>query len=249
MLKFNHVSAAYGAARVLRDVNLTVRPGRLTALVGRNGSGKSTLLSCVNQQTAYSGEILLNGENLAALAPKERAKKIAIAPQNLPSPHITAREMAAFGRNPWLDFTGRLRAEDERIVQEALTRCGLEQLAERYVDTLSGGEKQRLVLAMILAQKTPLALLDEPTAHMDHKYQAEFLEPLSRPEGTFLVILHDLSLAVRYARDIIVLDGGRVVFCGSREECLETEILEKTFGLRRFTAREGDQIRIFFSAE
>lgn len=249
MLEIKNLSVSYGAQRVLEGVNLTVRPGGLTALVGRNGSGKSTLLSCVNQQRSYGGEIRLNGENLSKMEPRERARKIAILPQNLPSPHITAREMAAFGRNPWLDFTGRLRAEDERIVDDALERCGLKNLSGRYVDTLSGGEKQRLALAMILAQKTPLALLDEPTAHMDTKYQAEFLQLLKGQPGTFLAILHDLSLAVRFARDIIVLDGGRTVFCGSREECLEKEILEKTFGLKRFTARDGAEKRIFFSAE
>jgi len=249
MLEIHNLSVTYGSTRVLWDVNLSLRHGRLTALVGRNGSGKSTLLSCVNQQTSYSGEILLDGENLAALSPRERAKRIAIAPQNLPSPHITAREMAAFGRNPWLDFTGRLTPKDNRIVAEALERCGVRDLSERYVDTLSGGEKQRLILAMILAQGAPMALLDEPTAHMDQKYQAEFLELLGKQEGTFLVILHDLSLAVRYAGDIIVLDRGQAVFCGSREECLEREILEKTFGLRRFTVRDGEEERIFFSAE
>jgi iron complex transport system ATP-binding protein len=118
------------------------------------------------------------------------------------------------------------------------------------VDTLSGGEKQRVALAMILAQNTPIALLDEPGAHLDLKHQAAFLELLKRQEKkTFLVILHDLTAAVRYADDILVLDRGELLFAGTREECLKQEILEKTFGLRRFALEEQGEKRYFFTAE
>ena len=252
MLELKNVSVRFGQKQVLKDVSFSLRPHRLTVMVGRNGSGKSTLLSCVNQQSPYTGVISEGEKNLALISPRERAKNIAILPQTLPSPHITAREMAAFGRNPYLDFTGRLTESDKQAVETALRDADALGLAERYVDTLSGGEKQRVSLAMILAQNTPIALLDEPTAHMDLNYEAAFLKLLqslkTKRKKTFLVILHDLNLAAEYADDLIVLDRGEVIFTGSREDCLEQEVLEKTFDLKRFTLKEGETDRIFFRA-
>lgn len=249
MLEIKNVSVRFGQKQVLDNVSFSLRPHRLTALVGRNGSGKSTLLNCVNQQIPYTGEIREGEKNLALIPPRERAKAIAILPQTLPAPHITGWELAAFGRNPYLDFTGRLTDADRQSVEKALRDADALSLGDRYADTLSGGEKQRIALAMILAQNTPIALLDEPTAHMDLGYEAAFLELLQKlkteRKKTFLVILHDLTQAVRYADDLVVLDDGKVVFAGSKEECLKKETLEKTFHLRRYTAGE----RIFFDAE
>lgn len=252
MLEFRDINVRLGGKPILEAVCFTLRPHRLTALVGRNGSGKSTLLSCVNQRIPYTGTIREGEKNLALLAPKERARSIAILPQTMPAPHITGREFASFGRNPYLDFTGRLREADVQAVDRALAEANAENLADRYVDTLSGGEKQRIALAMILAQNTPIALLDEPTAHMDPAQEGTFLARLAElkksRKKTFLVVMHDLTLAAEYADDFIVLDGGRLVFAGSKADCLEQEILEKTFGLRRYLAQDQSREKIFFSA-
>lgn len=252
MLEFRDINVRLGGKTILEAVSFSLRPHRLTALVGKNGSGKSTLLSCVNGQLPYTGTIREGEKNLALIPPKERAKAIAILPQTLPAPHISGREMAAFGRNPYLDFTGRLRPEDEAAVDRALAEANAESLAQRYVDTLSGGEKQRIALAMILAQNTPIALLDEPTAHMDPAQEAAFLTRLSElkrtRKKTFLVVLHDLTLAAEFADDFVVLDGGKLVFAGTKEACLREEILEKTFGLCRYTIQNGEDSKIFFSA-
>lgn len=253
MLEIRDLSVSYGAKPVLQGVNACLEPGKLTVLVGRNGSGKSTLLGCVNQRIQYRGSILLDGTDLAGMKPRDRARQIAILPQSLPWPHITVRETAAFGRNPYLDFTGRLTREDWTVTEKALERCGVLSLAERYADTLSGGEKQRLALAMILAQNTDILLLDEPTAHLDQSSEREFLTLLKQQQKTLgrtcLVILHDLTQAVRYGDNLMVLDGGKLIFSGTREQCLEEEILEKTFHLRRFTLLDGGEERIFLSAD
>ena len=249
MLEFHDVSLRFGRTQALKDVCFVLRPHRLTVLVGRNGSGKSTLLNCVNQQLPYTGRILEGEKNLALLPARERAKTVAILPQTMPTPHVTAREMVAFGRNPYLDFTGRLRDKDRQAVEAALADANAADLAQRYADTLSGGELQRVRLAMILAQNTPIALLDEPTAHMDQSHEGTFLELLTelkaRRKKTFLIVLHDLSLAAEYADDIVVLDGGEVVFSGTKEDCLARCVIEKTFGLKRYVA-EG---KIFFAAK
>lgn len=253
MLEIKNLSVQFGKRQVLSDVSFTLRPHRLTVMVGRNGAGKSTIFGCVNQQLPYTGTIREGEKDLALTPPRERAKAIAILPQSLPSPHITGGEMTCLGRNPYLDFTGRLTDADREAVEQALRDADAAELAERYVDTLSGGEKQRIALAMILAQNTPIALLDEPTAHMDLGYEAGFLELLQRlkkdRKKTFLLILHDLNLAARYADDLIVLDGGEVVFSGSKAECLEREILEQTFCLKRYTLSDGGEERIFFGAK
>ena len=250
MLEIKNLSVRLGNRQILSDVSFALRPQGLTVLVGRNGAGKSTILNCVNQQIPHTGTITEGERDLARIFPRERAKVIALLPQSLPSPHITGRELVSLGRNPYLDFTGRLTENDRQAVERSLEDAQALELAERYVDTLSGGEKQRLALALILAQNTPIALLDEPTAHMDLTYEAAFLELLKRlkkeRKKTFLLILHDLNLAVQFADELLVLDGGRLVFAGSREECLEQEILEKTFGLKRYTAENGGEQRIFF---
>lgn len=251
MLEFKNVSVRFGRKQALEDVSFSLRPHRLTVLVGRNGSGKSTLLNCANQQIPYTGEILEGEKNLALLSPRERAKTISILPQTMPATHITAREMVAFGRNPYLDFTGRLTDKDRSAVEAALADANAADLAERYADTLSGGELQRVRLAMILAQNTPIALLDEPTAHMDPGYEGAFLGMLNdlkrEKKKTFLVVLHDLNQAIRYADDLVVLDRGQVVFSGTKEACLAGQVLETTFGLRRYTAKDETGEHFFFA--
>lgn len=246
MLNFHDISVRLDGNQILDGISFSLRPHRLTVLVGRNGSGKSTLLSCVNQQIPYAGQIFEGEKNLALLGARERAKSVAILPQSLPAPHIPAREMVAFGRNPYLDFTGRLTDRDRTAISDALRDADAGELADRYVDTLSGGERQRVALAMILAQNTPIALLDEPTAHMDQGYEAAFLRTLTHlkteRKKTFLVVLHDLTTAVQYADDLVVLDKGRLVFAGDREDCLKKQILEDVFGLKRYAAED----QIFF---
>lgn len=244
MLEYKDVSLRLGGAHILDGISFGLRPGGLTALVGRNGSGKSSLLSCLDGMP-YRGTVMLGGEDLRTVPPRRRARMAAILHQDMPAPCLTVRELAAFGREPYLDFTGRLREQDREAVDRALRDARVSGLAERRVDTLSGGERQRAYLAMVLAQETELLLLDEPGAHLDRTWEASFLELLTRLEGrTVLLALHDLDAAVRYARDILVLEEGKLIFSGTVEECLQKEILEKTFCLRRYTAEEG---RIFFA--
>lgn len=253
MLELKDVSVRFESRQALNRVSFSLREQAMTVMVGRNGSGKSTMLGCVNRQIPYTGQILLDGTDLALIPPRGRAGSVAILPQSVPSPHITARELVSFGRNPYLDFTGRLTEADRQAVEQALRDADVLDLAQRYVDTLSGGEKQRVLLAMLLAQNAPIALLDEPTAHLDPGNEAAFLELLQKMkktrQKTFLVILHDLNLAVEYADDLIVLDGGELVFAGSREDCLAKQVLEKNFALRRHRVSDGDRERYFFSVK
>ena len=252
MLTFHEISVRFHNRQVLDRVYFSLRPHRMTVLLGRNGSGKSTLLRCVNQELSYTGVITDGEKNLAFLSPKERARTVAILPQTMPVPHVTGREQAAFGRNPYLDLTGRLREKDREAVRQALEDADARELEGRFVDTLSGGERQRINLAMILAQNTPIVLLDEPTAHMDQAHEAAFLRRLNqlkqRRKKTFLLILHDLTLAAAFADDLVVLDGGTIRFSGTKEECLRQQIIENVFSVRRYAVQENRKTRLFFSA-
>ena len=244
MIEFRDISLRLGRKRILQNISFSLPERGITVLAGPNGSGKTSLLSCVNGQRSYEGTICWNGEDLSLLPPAERAKRIALLPQSMPAPHVTAFELAAFGRSPWLGISGKLQSADEEKVLGALAAVNAADLAGRYVDSLSGGERQRAALAMILAQDTPCILLDEPTAHLDPACTAEFLEQLLplKAEKSILLVLHDLSLAASVADHVAVLEAGQLRFFGTKEACLQEQIFETVFHVHRFAA--GD--RIFF---
>ena len=240
MLEFLHTDVRRASRTVLMDVTLSLPRGTLTALIGRNGCGKSTLLSTITGESTYTGSILLDSHELSALPQRERAQKATLLPQSLTSPHMTVRELVNLGRLPHLSLTSRFSSADRQAVEQAIGDVGMESFCDKYLDEISGGERQKAYLAMILAQETPLLLLDEPTTYMDLAFSHRFMEKLDRikeeREKTLLVAMHDLELAVRYADLLAVLDEGRLRFFGSVSECLERGIIEEIFGVRRITA-------------
>ena len=251
MLEFDHVSAVLGGKQVLKDVSFHLQPHKITVLLGRNGSGKSTLLQCVNQCRRYTGEIRLNGENIALFTTRERARQIALLPQQLPETELCVSELAALGRTPYTGPSGRLSPVDREAVADAMRMAGVEDLSERSCATLSGGERQRACLAMLLAQNARIALLDEPTAYLDVDARRELRESVAllarKQKRTLLVVMHDLNEAVRMADNIVVLDAGESRFFGTLQECLDAHILEDCFGVRRYTAQDETSQSVFFA--
>ena len=183
MLSFHQVCASYGKNQVLDHIDFSLVPHKLTAVVGRNGSGKSTLVSCVNQELPYTGEITFSDRNLAVMTLRERAQLISILPQTLHSPAVTVEELTAFGRNPYLDFGKRMSPKDWQAVDDALEAIGISGLRDKLVTELSGGERQKAYLAMVLAQNTRVMILDEPTTYMDMEYEAAFFPPAGDAEN------------------------------------------------------------------
>lgn len=247
MICFEHVSVRRGNTPVLTDISFPVKRGKVTALLGKNGSGKSTLLSCVNRLCPYDGRILLNDRDLLRIPATDRARLVALFPQILPETPFSVTQLASLGRTPHAGAFGSLTDIDRQKVQEALSLAGMTAFANRPCNTLSGGEKQRAFLAMLLTQDTPLLLLDEPATFLDAdaaKALYELVVTLVRAHGkTVLTVMHDLSAAVNTADEIAILDGGSLAFFGTTEECLDSHAIERAFSVKAYRADN----RIFFA--
>lgn len=234
------LSASYGKREVLHEISFSVPDGAFVAVVGKNGSGKSTLVSCLCGFLPFRGEILLDDTSLSAFSGRERARKMAIMPQHLTAPHIPVEALVSLGRNPYLPLGGHFSDEDRHAVETALSEAELLSARTRHVDTLSGGERRRAYLGMILAQDTPLMILDEATANMDLSVEAYFWRLVSEMRmkrgKTVIAVMHNLGDAVRYADHIALLDGGELCFFGKTKALLETSLLEDTMGVTRYEA-------------
>ena len=251
MLKFDQLTTSYDGKLVLNRLSFTLTPHQLTVIVGKNGCGKSTLVSCINQEQPYTGEITCFDRNLALLPARERAQQVAILPQVLTSPHITVEELVGFGRNPYLDFGRRPSKADRKAVEDAIEAIGISPLRNRMVDHLSGGERQKAYLAMILAQKARVVVLDEPTTYMDAAYESAFFQQMNawkhQHKMTLLVVMHNLSQALKYADRLIVLDHHTIQFEGSSQACFDSGVLESVFQVQRHVFQENGEKFYFFT--
>ena len=229
------IAAAYGAREVLRECDLALEAGEIVAVIGPNGAGKSTLVRVLAALLRPSqGEVRIAGQRLAGLSRTEVARRVAVVPQAQETLFpFSVREVVALGRTARLDLLGRLAAEDRAAVDRALALMDLDALADRRIDAVSGGERQRAVLAMALAQETPVLLLDEPTVHLDPGHQLAtlgLLRRLARERGTaVLAVVHDLNLAALADR-VAVLDGGTVRAAGTPASVLTAELVAAVFG-------------------
>jgi iron complex transport system ATP-binding protein len=229
------IGVSVGRARLLDGVDLDVPAGSWTCVLGRNGAGKSTLLGALAGVRRCAGTVLVGGEDLAAMRPRARAQRIALAPQTaVVPPDMTVLEYALLGRAPHRGPLAGPRRSDQDVARQSLERLGLGALADRRVGTLSGGERQRAVLARALTQQPRVLLLDEPTAALDLGRAQEALElvdRLRREDGlTVVSTLHDLTLAGQYADELIVLDAGRRVAAGRPRDVLTHAGVAAHFG-------------------
>lgn len=236
-LTVDTLSAGYGQAAILRDLNLTVPTGRITAIVGANACGKSTLLRCMSRLLKpEQGQVLLDGRAIHRTPPRELARRLGLLPQTPLAPGgITVADLVSHGRHPHKGLLARWRAEDDRAVARALTATRTDTLADRDLDALSGGQRQRVWIAMALAQETDVLLLDEPTTYLDINHQIEVLDllvDLNRDRQTTIVmVLHDLNLAARYADTLVAMKNGAIHAAGPPQEVLTEATVEQAFGL------------------
>lgn len=235
MIQTKQLSVGYPGGAVLSGVELTFAAGEITVLLGPNGSGKTTLLrTLLGLQPPLGGEILIGGRPLGEMTGRERARTMAYLAQSRPVPNIRAGQMVLHGRFPHLSYPRRYRPEDYAAVEKAMERAGALSLRDRLLPQLSGGERQRVYLAMALAQETPIVFLDEPTTYLDVGRQLEVMEmaaALAREGKAVVAVLHDLSLALRAAHRVVVLNGGRVVCAGPPEEIYRRGTAREVFGV------------------
>ncbi len=254
MIKIRGLCSGYPAYPVLKSVDLDVAEGNVTVIVGPNGCGKSTLLkTLVGIVSKTGGELWIRDEHrntsddfvsLDSLTTQQRAQKIAYLAQSKQVPEITALRMVLHGRFPYLGYPRRYRPEDLEIARRCLNRMGVGDLADRPMNTLSGGTRQKVYIAMALAQDTPVILMDEPTTFLDVSYQLEMMahaKELSNSGRSVVMVLHDLPMALEYADHLVVMDEGKIVFAGKPEDVYSDGCLDRVFGVtvNRVETKDG----------
>jgi iron complex transport system ATP-binding protein len=234
-LEIKQVDFYYFDGLVLEDINLSVRAGEMVGLLGPNGSGKTTLIKLASGiLKPKRGEIRLDGNRLTDLSRRFVASKVAVVPQQFHIPFaFTASEVVMLGRTPFFKALADESEDDREVVDNSLELVGIEELAGRRFDELSGGERQKVILAMALAQQPKLLLLDEPTVHLDIAHQMEIVElvrGLNVGRGiTIIAAMHDLNLAALYFDRLILLKEGRVWADGTPQEVLTEAGISQVF--------------------
>ena len=215
VINLSQLSVGYSLSHpVISDINLELRSGQLACLIGENGIGKSTLLKTLTGfLPKLKGSLLLGNRDIDSFSQRELARQVSIVLTQKPDvQNLTIEEIIGLGRSPYTGFFGRLRAEDRKVVDDAIATMGIEKLRGRMIQTLSDGERQKVMIAKALAQETPIILLDEPTAFLDFPSKAETFQSLQRMahERDKLILLstHDLELAVRFADSLLEVKKG-----------------------------------------
>ena len=237
ILDVSHVTAGYPNRTVLRDLSLQAQGGQVLGVIGANGAGKTTLLRVIGGTLpARAGSVRLGGLDLGRLDARGRAQKVAVVPQGARLPEaFSVAEVVLLGRTPYLSLLGRESDEDRQIAREAMTQTDTLQLAERRIGELSGGEQQRVLVARALTQQPQVLLLDEATAHLDLKHQAEILG-LARKmahERNLIVIaaLHDLNLAALFADRLALLGNGELLALAEPSAVLTPALLKQAYDI------------------
>ncbi|MDJ0726374.1 MAG: ABC transporter ATP-binding protein [Prochloraceae cyanobacterium] len=236
-LKTKQLTLGYDNKPIVVDLNVAIATGKITVLVGANGCGKSTLLrGLARLLKPRGGMVYLDGKAIYKLSTKTVAKRLGMLPQTPVAPEgLTVRDLVAQGRYPHQNWLQQWSAEDERMVEEALTITAMKELSSRSLDSLSGGQRQRAWIAMTLAQDTDILLLDEPTTYLDLSHQVDLLDllhELNENKGkTIAMVLHDLNLACRYADHLIAIKQGRIYAEGAPEQIMTVNMVQDVFNL------------------
>ena len=238
MIEVKNIEFAYEKNKYfIENLNVNIEEGKVTTILGPNGSGKSTLLGIICGLNKISnGEVWINNKNIKKLSYRDLAKEIAtVHQQNSVPEDITVEELVSYGRTPYRKHYRGNDEEDNNIVEWAIEKTGLQGLKNKAVMSMSGGERQRVFIAMALAQKSKVLFLDEPTTYLDIAYQVEILDlltDLNRRRGTTIVmVLHDINLSARYADYIFALRKGKLVAQGTPEDVITSELIDTVFGL------------------
>ncbi|MFR3730332.1 ABC transporter ATP-binding protein [Lacrimispora sp.] len=252
MIEIQKVTKNYGSKTVVDEITATLQEGRLTAFIGSNGAGKSTLLSMISRLMKIdSGEVTIDGTNILKWNQEELAKQISILRQsNHMNLRLTIRELVSFGRYPYTK--GRLNKEDNEKIDEALDYTGITQIQDRYLDQLSGGQRQMAYIAMVIAQDTKYILLDEPLNNLDMKHSVQIMKILRRlvdDRGkTVIIVIHDINFVSCYADEILALKDGKLIKAGEAEQVVNSRILSEIYSMPISISHiDGKNICIYYT--
>ena len=252
MMEIKHLSYHdKGSPEVLKDVSFAIEPGKFLAILGNNGVGKSTLLKCFNHiLKPDSGEVLLDGKNLLQMPTREVAKQVAFVSQSVPNTQMTVHDVVMLGRRPYMNW-GFTEA-DHHIVHDAMHRLDVEDMRGRFLNELSGGEKQTVMLARALAQQPKALLLDEPTSALDIQNQHQVLKMVRdichKDNMIAVVVIHDLNLALQFCDRFLLLKDGQVYRYGDHS-VLDSKALKDVYGVNAKVVEIEDRRMVLVKEE
>lgn len=248
-LSAESITVGYGGPDILRDVDLRIPAGKITALIGPNGCGKSTLLRALGRQQPLSAGCVRLGEaSIRDLSARQFARHVAFLPQQPVTPEgVTVREVIAYGRYPYTGAFASLSTRDHEAIERAAVKAGVEQLLDVPATELSGGQRQRIWVAMTVAQQTPVLLLDEPTTYLDPAHQIAILDlvrELNAAGRTVVMVVHDMTHAARFADHIVAMRDGQIVAAGETEAVMSAELVNEVFGISCLTVEDPETGRV-----
>ncbi|MFY3791736.1 ABC transporter ATP-binding protein [Ureibacillus sp. MALMAid1270] len=253
MIEIKELTKRFGNKPVVNNVSVNIQPRAITSFIGPNGAGKSTLLSMVSRLLdADTGEVLLDESNVKKWKSDQFAKRVSILKQsNFLNVRLTVRELISFGRYPY--SKGRLNAEDEQYVDQAIEYMNLGDMQDRFLDELSGGQKQRAFIAMVIAQDTDYILLDEPLNNLDMKHSVQIMKILRKLVDdlgkTVVIVLHDINFASVYSDYIVALKNGSVVKSGPTNDIINPEALREIYDMNiPVQEQNGCRICVYFNS-
>lgn len=233
MIKLSNISAGYNKVEVIKHINIGFEEGTITSVIGKNGCGKTTLLRVAsNLLKPLSGSVTIVGKEISSIPSKELARKVAFLPQIRTVPNITVNNIVMHGRYPYLDFSRTPQKKDKEIVERAIEIMGLEDIKSKNIHELSGGQRQKVYLAMVLAQDTDIIFLDEPTTYLDINHQLEILEVIKKLKmlgKTIVMVLHDLNSALSCSDRVCLMDDGEIVIYDTPQDVFESGEIDRIF--------------------
>lgn len=249
MIKISNLSYRVNDKNILNNISLQIPLNKITAIIGPNGCGKTTLLSHLSRKLSSKQKIFIQNIPIENISLHDYAKKIAVMSQQQNSftlANFKVKDIVLMGRYPHKQRFAKYGNNDFDIVQQCLQLVGIEQLSDKKIAHLSGGELQRVFIAKTLAQQTEIVILDEPTNHLDIKYKLQLMEILKNFQGTVITVLHDLSLASRFCDNIILLSEGNIFASGKTSEVMTLDNLKAVFGVSFFEDIQENQRYLYY---
>lgn len=237
IIKAQNISVSINEKEIVHGISLDIPEGKVTAIIGPNGCGKSTTLKALSRILPYKGSVTFKGQEMSTLSQREFAKCLAILTQSPQAPSdLTVNDLVEMGRFPHRGFLGRAGKDDKEHVEWALEQTGVKEMRYRLLNTLSGGERQRAWIAMALAQRPEVLLLDEPTTYLDICHQLEIMQLITRLNQelglTVVMVVHDLNHAIMYADHVVVVKAGQLVTSGAPREIITADLLADVFRVK-----------------